>query len=229
MNRIEFMSELDRLLKNISAEERAEAIQYYQDYFEDAGIENEAQIIEELGSPQRVAQTIREGLRGRNDDSSEYRETGYTDTRFERRDDLANRYDYSGMEQKQAPKKNNLLKVVLIAAIILLASPVILPVALGILATVFALAVSGFAILGSLLIVAVCIVFAGVITSICGFVKIFASPGLGLIVCGAGLLIGVFGAIGTVLLFKLCMIVFPALFKGIVNLFRRLFHRKGAI
>ena len=41
MNRIEFMTELERLLKEIPEEERREAIQYYEDYFADAGLENE--------------------------------------------------------------------------------------------------------------------------------------------------------------------------------------------
>ena len=37
MNRIEFMTELAALLQDISAEERIEAMQYYNDYFDDAG------------------------------------------------------------------------------------------------------------------------------------------------------------------------------------------------
>ena len=63
MNRIEFIAELERLLQDISAEERNEAVQYYRDYFEDAGMENEQHIIEELGSPKKVADTIKAGLR----------------------------------------------------------------------------------------------------------------------------------------------------------------------
>ena len=42
MSRIEFMNELRALLLELSAEEREEAMQYYNDYFDDAGIENEA-------------------------------------------------------------------------------------------------------------------------------------------------------------------------------------------
>lgn len=77
MNRIEFMTELERLLKEIPEEERREAIQYYEDYFADAGLENEQHIIAELESPKKVAQTIKAGLRGKEEESSEYRETGY--------------------------------------------------------------------------------------------------------------------------------------------------------
>lgn len=58
MNRKQFMEELRQLLTGISEEERVEALQYYEDYFDDAGAENEQQVIEELGTPQKVASTI---------------------------------------------------------------------------------------------------------------------------------------------------------------------------
>ena len=45
MNRQEFMKRLEELLQDISENEREEALQYYNDYFDDAGAENEAQII----------------------------------------------------------------------------------------------------------------------------------------------------------------------------------------
>ena len=67
MNRIEFMTELAALLQDISAEERVEAMQYYNDYFDDAGAENEADIIKELESPRKVAETIKAGLGGQNE------------------------------------------------------------------------------------------------------------------------------------------------------------------
>ena len=39
MNRTEFMSQLEILLRNVSDGEREEALQYYNDYFDDAGAE----------------------------------------------------------------------------------------------------------------------------------------------------------------------------------------------
>ena len=45
MNRIEFMTELAALLQDVPVEERREAMQYYNDYFDDAGEENEEQVI----------------------------------------------------------------------------------------------------------------------------------------------------------------------------------------
>ena len=55
MTRVEFMNELRALLWDLSVEEREEALQYYNDYFDDAGAENEADIIKELESPRKVA------------------------------------------------------------------------------------------------------------------------------------------------------------------------------
>lgn len=51
MSRKEFMERLEKLLWNISESEREEALQYYNDYFDDAGEENEAKVIEEPGEP----------------------------------------------------------------------------------------------------------------------------------------------------------------------------------
>jgi hypothetical protein len=62
MNRNEFMSQLDRLLQDLPIGERAEAMQYYSDYFSDAGVENEQEVMDTLGSPEKVAETIRKEL-----------------------------------------------------------------------------------------------------------------------------------------------------------------------
>lgn len=64
MNKIEFMRQLERLLQNISEQERQEALHYYADYFDDAGPENEQAVIEALGNPARVAENIRRDLYG---------------------------------------------------------------------------------------------------------------------------------------------------------------------
>lgn len=78
MNRIEFMTELAALLQDVPVEERREAMQYYNDYFDDAGDENEEQVISELGSPAKVAATIKADLGSQAGDYAEYSENGYT-------------------------------------------------------------------------------------------------------------------------------------------------------
>ena len=62
MKRDDFINELERLLMDIPEGDRIDAIEYYYDYFDEAGIENEQKVIRELGSPERVAQTIKENL-----------------------------------------------------------------------------------------------------------------------------------------------------------------------
>lgn len=64
MNRTDFMTQLERLLQNISPAEREEALQYYNDYFDDAGAENEQEVIEALGNPARVAENIKRDILG---------------------------------------------------------------------------------------------------------------------------------------------------------------------
>ena len=58
MNKDEFLRKLEALLSGISQEERTEALAFYLSYFEDAGEANEAKILEELESPQKVADSI---------------------------------------------------------------------------------------------------------------------------------------------------------------------------
>lgn len=64
MNRVDFMNQLERLLQSIAPGEREEALQYYNDYFDDAGKENEQEVIEALGNPARVAENIKRDLLG---------------------------------------------------------------------------------------------------------------------------------------------------------------------
>ena len=47
MRRAEFMKELEYLLQDIPDEEKEEALAYYRDYLEEAGDENEEQVIRE--------------------------------------------------------------------------------------------------------------------------------------------------------------------------------------
>lgn len=84
MRREEFMAQLARLLTGLPENEREEAVRYYNDYFDEAGPENEAQVIQELGSPGKVAGIIRANLEdGQN--RGEFTENGYRDSAGERK------------------------------------------------------------------------------------------------------------------------------------------------
>lgn len=82
MSRLEFIKDLERLLAEISEEERAEALFYYENYFEDAGPEREQEILEQLGSPEKIAASIKAelGNSSNNEKNNGYfTERGYED------------------------------------------------------------------------------------------------------------------------------------------------------
>ncbi len=58
MTAAEFLQQLAANLQCLQEEERASAMAYYHEYFEEAGEENEVEAVERLGSPQSVAERI---------------------------------------------------------------------------------------------------------------------------------------------------------------------------
>lgn len=58
MNRTEYMERLQHRLRRLPKEDYERAIAYFTEYFEEAGPEQEAQAIEDLGSPELAADQI---------------------------------------------------------------------------------------------------------------------------------------------------------------------------
>ena len=58
MTRDEYMTALKNNIQSLTIDEQNEALQYYSDYFDDAGDDEKA--MEELGTPEEVAALIRE-------------------------------------------------------------------------------------------------------------------------------------------------------------------------
>ncbi len=59
MTRAEFLEALRRELADFPADDREDALKFYEEYLSEAGPENEAAVLAELGSPQKVARIIR--------------------------------------------------------------------------------------------------------------------------------------------------------------------------
>ncbi|MEF9941791.1 MAG: hypothetical protein RR920_05840 [Lachnospiraceae bacterium] len=224
MNRLEFMTTLAALLQDISVEEREEAMQYYNDYFDDAGIENEMHVVAELESPQKVAATIKAGLSGQCNIAGEYSERGYTDTRFEQKEPLINR---GIVHEKEPVKTSNWLKIVLIILIVIVGGPIVLPIAFGILATVGALFLAMIAIFVSFLFAGIAIFIVGIVVAVFGMVQLVSSIPIALGMIGGGMILFAIGMVTTVGMVKLCILVFPAIFKGVVWICRRPFQGKA--
>ena len=206
MNRIEFMETLSRLLKDIPEEDRIDALKYYNDYFDDAGSENEQNVIEELESPEKVAMKIKsdrvdteDGKEGGTEKTTEEaigKVTGenaaYSGAR--KQHDRENTYQYYQEDTYGEEKDNKIYQDN------------------GTydyeesqekkpwtnkwlkLAMIIAIVVIGFPIV---------------------------------IPLGAGLMVIAIGVIGTVVGVRLCIIVFPGIVRGIVYILRKPFHRKA--
>ena len=241
MNRVEFMAELESLLSAMPEEERQAAVRYYADYFADAGEANEAEVIRELGSPEKVAESIKADYYGTEFNESDYEHKDYmekygqrsSDERDNGRENSGAGTGQSGAENRggstaentgnSRPWTSNALKLILIIAIAI----ILWPVTLGIALTVFGVVVAVVCFFAVLVIAAVSIMIAGGVTVIVGLVAAIAVPPAALVTVGIGILLFVFGLIAAVGAVKLCIIVYPVMLRGFVNLCRRPFYGKA--
>lgn len=185
MNRKEFLKQLEELLSDIPEAERRDAMNYYQNYFDDAGVEQEQTILEELGSPEKVAESIKRDLFGENYDA-------YVKAKQEKQQET--------IEKQQ--RENRTLRNILIVVALVLTFPIwigLVALAFGILVTVFA-GLFGVAV-AVIAVVAACL-FAGVAVTVIGMIKAVAGfPAVGLIVIAGGLLVFMIGILGVVALY----------------------------
>lgn len=98
MDRAEFMRRLTALLNDVPPTEREEAIQYYNDYFDDAGEGNEQGVIASLGSPEDIAKSIKAGLVD-GGSAGEFTESGFRGYEEQRKNEVMRTQD---CEEKQA-------------------------------------------------------------------------------------------------------------------------------
>ena len=224
MTRTEFMKQLQDLLSDISKNEREEALQYYNDYFDDAGPGEEARILTELGSPEQVARKIKAGL---SDDASEFSEQGYRDTRFDGNGaaPAASSFMDSESAGKTAPKKErNLWKLL---AIVL--GPFVIPVGFGLLAVLFCVLLAALLTVAAVLVSGIVIFVAGIFVIGVGLIQLFTAPVLGIATAGAGCLLTALGILLSLALLWIALKVVPVLVQGLVNLVRLPFRKAGVI
>lgn len=226
MNRIQFMEMLERLLKDLPENERQEAIQYYNDYFDDAGPENEAQIIDELGSPAQVARTIREGM----SENGEYTERGYEDARFRDSQELSAdccEETPAGISQKK--KEHNSWKLLSIFLLCLLLLPVIVPLCMIPLIIVAAILIGIIGMFIGIGVAAVVLPFTGMIMIGTGFYNLFFSPDIGITLGGIGCLLLSVGILVFLLAIWVCKTLIPLFIRCIAALIRYPFRKAGVI
>lgn len=128
MNRDEYMQRLEELLADIPAEEREDAISYYNDYFDAGGEDNEEETIAALGSPEQLASTIKLANTEGEVIEGEFTEMGYKDDLNKGANEL-DKYTQVEMPSKEKKKKDP-LTIILIVILSIFALPVLLPLAI---------------------------------------------------------------------------------------------------
>ncbi len=227
MNRNEFMRQLESLLQNISPAEREAALQYYNDYFDDAGAENEQEVLEALGNPARVAENIKKDLYG----SSEYGEAAYQKAMANNKALVKYQQGYkAGVENEKSQKKGlDTWVVVLIVILCIFASPVILGAAGTALGALVSLLAGWFSLILGFGAAALGLLVTMLVLGIIGAVCIPGSPIVGLGLVGGGLVCGGLGLLFLMLTVAMAGIATPAICKGIVSLCKKLFGKKEAV
>ena len=233
MNRVEFMWQLEHLLMDIPENDRLDAIAYYNDYFDEAGIENEVQVIRELGSPEKVAATIKTDLNSSGNAEAEYTEHGYEDGRDGVNINTPATQDVSSHDQK---KKRD-FPLALIIILVVFASPILvgiggglLGVVLGVLGAIFgiivAVIVTVFSVAVAMLGCGIACVIAGAACIVVGLMRAVTSGVEGLLFVGVGGIVFALGIVFTILFVWCAFKWLPALFRWTIDLIQRLFSRR---
>ena len=223
MNRIEYMTKLASLLQDIPEVERKDAMKYYNDYFDEAGEENEEQVIREFGAPEEVAENIKADLKGKTENTThgqqeEYQSAGQQYQMNHQENKQSSEYQY-GTSDNQKKKNARIGKIVLIVALAIIIGPVLIPIIGGILAT-------GLAMVLTIIVGVFALVIAGISLVISGSVILLPQTAAGLALIGSGLIIMVLGVVATVGFGKLCEVVLRGLAKGMKYLWEKISHRK---
>lgn len=225
MNRIEYMTKLASLLQDIPEVERRDAMKYYNDYFDEAGEENEEQVIREFGAPEEVAENIKADLKGKTEDITDDQQGQSGNYQFQTREnDHSSEYQYEMSGDKK--KNDRIWKIVLIVILAVIIGPVLIPLIGGILVAGLAIVLTAIVGVFALVIAGIIIAIVGISLVISGFIILLPQTAAGLTLIGSGLIMLVLGVVATVGFGKLCAVVACGLAKGMKYLWGKISHRK---
>lgn len=208
MNRAEFLRRLEQALRGMPEDERRRAMEYYENYFDEAGPENEADVIRTLGAPEKVAADIRKGFADVSAPPAGGRTNGA-------------KGKFRSLDSGQ---KLLLLVLACIAVVVIAPACVAVVGGLGgVLVALLCILASVFLLVPLLVLsawsCAVVFLILALIDALSLQLTALLFVGIALICAAAGLLLWQL----TVYLFRT---TFPALLDGIAGLFRRVFHTR---
>lgn len=209
MNAYEYLQALRAALAVLPDDEIDSAMRYYEDYFLDAGDENAAQVIEQLGPPEQVAEAILRDYTGVARRRPE---------RFEEEKAQTVNGVPLGRDGKPLTRKKG-INPWMLACIVPLAL-IFGPIAVAVIGAIIV------AIVGLVIGVAACVVAVPAATLIGGGALVlfsfllWATPASALATLGAGLVVGAVGLLLVLLVIKLCILFVPPIIRGLVALIR---------
>lgn len=157
MNRQEFFRQLEDQLKKVPHEEALAALEYYREYFDEAGEENEEDVLRELGTPERIVSQIRAEIAMKN------------------------------LNKEEAPSVKKGISAIWLVILAIFAAPIALPLAIAAVAVVAALSIAALAIVLSLVVAVVAMFCSGIFAVGVGIAYLFSSFSAGLCAVGVGL------------------------------------------
>lgn len=225
MNRDEYMRQLEHLLLDIPAEEREEALRYYKDYFDDAGVTEEARIMEELGSPEKIAKLIKNNLYGRaNSEAGEYTESGYRNPYDDEDSKTPATYAKTNTYREDTISEDR-SKTILIVVLVVLSAPIWMSIlgaafgiVIGICGALFGITVGfGGACIG--------LFVGGIVLCVMGIGQLVYYSPTGVMMIGASFILIALGMLFLIITILIVGKLIPAIVKGVTSLCSKLYHK----
>ena len=202
MTRQEYMEQLKKYLKRLPKEDYENAIEYFSEYFDEAGLQKEQQVMKELGEPKEAARELLLNL---------------LQESVENDQDIVEEKAAVQPEAASGGKKRSPGKIILLAILVLCASPVSLALLVGVLAVLLAVVITATAVIFSLGITSIAATAGGIVTVGFGATLVLKSAAAACMMIGGGFLMAGIGILAGVLTIYIC--------KGCANGIGRLVNR----
>ncbi|MDO4174269.1 MAG: DUF1700 domain-containing protein [Eubacteriales bacterium] len=218
MNRREFIMRLQQALHDMPEDERRRAVEYYENYFDEAGPENEQEVLRNLGAPEKVAADIlRDYDENRTDAQQVDGKQGHKGRAYAAQSMHRARDRFRTMDSGQK---------LLVLALVILALIVVVPASIGVIGGVGGLLIGAFCVVAAVFLIVPALDLAawGCFIGFAVVAGIHIGSNLPVALCSLGLAL-IFAAVG-ILLWRLTVYlfctVFPALIRSVVDGLRRL-------
>lgn len=255
MSRIEFMSELEKLLLDVPLEERLEALKFYEDFFEDGGPDKEEEILKELGTPEKVAKAIQLDLSGNpagileeekksgeqielyqgaaqkaeEEEKEPVDGSRKNQEKIKEKDWREEKESQEGTgqwEEYKYEKNRRQSRIIWIILLCIFGFPVIFPLMIAGLVMVIAVTAVIFGLFLGFFIPGIALTAAGVMVFLLGLGRLLVFPPDGLVMIGSGLILFGTGFVMAVFSIWLFIKVLPAFMKWVAEVIGRIFGGK---